>query len=229
MKDRAWLWGLCTLLTAGCSQNYSDQKSEAAMAQNGLTPIPKTVAEQTTLPADHPPIQRQAASPAAQSQSQSQSGERQDLGGISVVMPPGWEQMPPANQMRLAEYRLTGGPSGTADAVLTVFYFGRGQGGAVDANIDRWYGQFTQEDGGDTKARARRWKKDVHGMAVHLVDIRGQFSGGMGANAIPQARMLGAIAEAKAGAFFFKVVGTKQTIDHWEASFEAYVESFRDA
>lgn len=219
MKAKTWLVGFSALCVVGCSQNYSNEEGDVAMAEKGFTPVPKGTIDENSE-------SRQAQAEGLESAIK--NGQRQDLGGISVVMPSGWEQMSPANQMRLAEYRLPGGLVKAADAVLTVFHFGRGQGGAVDANIERWYGQFTQVDGTDTRSKARRWQKVIQGIEVHWVDISGEFSGGMGSEPIANARMLGVIAEASAGAFFFKVVGPIQTINHWEASFEQYVASFRD-
>ena len=46
--------------------------------------------------------------------------------------------------MRVAQYGLPG-PAG--EATLGIFFFGPGQGGSVEANIERWFGQFKQEDG----------------------------------------------------------------------------------
>ena len=60
-----------------------------------------------------------------------------------------------------------------------------GAGGSVEANIDRWIGQFTQPDGSDTKKAAKIEQKKIGGQEVHLVDVagtykdqRGPFAGG---------------------------------------------------
>src|SRR5580698_1444635 len=68
--------------------------------------------------------------------------------GVTWTMPPTWtaEAQRP---MRLATYRVS------PDAECGVYYFGAGQGGSVDANLDRWVGQFLQADGKPSKAAAR--------------------------------------------------------------------------
>jgi hypothetical protein len=129
--------------------------------------------------------------------------------------------------MRAAEY----GIEGDAQAELTVFYFGEGQGGAVEANVTRWLGQMTQPDGSDTAKQAKRDETKVNGIAVSTVEAHGTFTGGMGMAAaassgpIPNAIMLGAIASGPAGPVFFKLVGPAEAVDRARPAFDALVAS----
>lgn len=224
MKLIKWGRGVCGLvLLLGCSQNYSEKKGDEAIREKGLQPAsPK--AEQTQLPAGHPPLDPAASGAGAPVQ----AGQRQSLGGMSLVLPEGWRAVPPASSMRKAEYVLPG--EGGGDASLVVFYFGPDQGGSVEDNIERWYGQFTQPDGRSTEEVSRRWEKQAGGMPVALVDISGTYSAGMGMGGGSQGpqtghRMLGAIIGAPAGSFFFKLVGPAQTVTRWAASFEEFIGS----
>lgn len=206
---------LVPLMLWGCSQNYSEEKVDKALAEKGLTPAAQA-ATKAPLPSGHPPL--------------TAAEGRQSLGGISAEVPEGWQVVPPSSSMRKAEYVLPG--EGAEDGSLAVFYFGPSQGGGVDANIERWYGQFTQPDGGSTKAKARRWNKEVRGMPVTLVDIQGTFNpGGMGMGVAPEPmdgyRMLGGVVESPAGAFFFKLTGPQATLKRWNASFEQYIDSMQ--
>jgi hypothetical protein len=240
MAGKAWLWG--ALLLLGCSQNYSDKKHEEAIREKGLQAQPPAPASQlppghppvgqapaqgsegTAMPPDHPPVGTGAGTGAA---TQVQAGQRHGLGGLSAVMPQGWRSTAPTSSMRLAEYLLPG--EGGGDASLVVFYFGPDQGGSVEANIERWYGQFAQADGRPTKERSRRWEKPVGGMQATLVDIEGTYTGGgMGGGspaAQPGYRMLGAIVAAPRGPFFFKLVGPAAAVARWKGSFEEYLDS----
>ena len=119
-----------------CSQNYQEAPAQEAAAQKGLQAVQGKAA-----PAQEYPNQRTAP-----------AGAERSLGDLAANVPEGWVEEEPASSMRLAQYRLPG--DGAGDAVLAVFHFGSNQGGSVDANIDRWYGQFSQPDGGDTKARS---------------------------------------------------------------------------
>ncbi len=85
-------------------------------------------------------------------------------------MPPSWKaeaQRP----MRLATYTVAPG------AECGVYFFGAGQGGSVDANLDRWIGQFLQADGKPSKAAAKIAKRTIHGWPVTTVDVSGAYTG----------------------------------------------------
>lgn len=92
----------------------------------------------------------------------------EDLGGITVSIPDGWDSEPPSNSMRKAQYRLSGDDG---DAELVVTHFGMRGAGGVDANIARWKGQFADSDGGKIR------KLTVSGMNVTVLDISGTFKG----------------------------------------------------
>jgi hypothetical protein len=206
IRALAWTGLLAGLV--GCSQNYSDQPAQQALAEKGLKPATPAL-------------------PQAQSDQGQSAGQRQSLGGISAVPPQGWQRVSPSSSMRLAEYRLAGGAEG--EATLAVFYFGSGQGGGLEENIERWYGQFTQPDGRPTRERARRWEQEVEGVRLTLVDLSGTYNSGMGQpqGALEDYRMIGAIAQARAGLFFFKLTGPRPTVARWEESFAQYMASIR--
>ena len=198
-------WIFAGILGAiGCSQNFSDQEPAAAMAERGFT------ARSTT-----------SAAPLGQA-----SG-RQMLGPLSAVAPKGWVAQQPSSSMRVAQYGLPG-PAG--EATLGIFFFGPGQGGSVEANIERWFGQFKQEDG--QPAQGRRWTRQVGDIEITGVDVSGTFSAGMGmGDTTPQVgyRMLGAIAVHRSGTVFFKMTGPAQTVGQWAASFDEFLGSLQAA
>jgi len=149
--------------------------------------------------------------------------KRQTLGPFSAVAPEDWLAQKPSSSMRLAQYGL---PGSAGEATLGIFYFGPGQGGGVEANIERWYGQFTQPDGSSTVEQARRWSKKVGDIEVSMVDISGTFSSGMGNAAGNEGyRMLGAIASHRSGAVFFKLIGPVETVSQWQQSFDRYLDT----
>ncbi len=135
--------------------------------------------------------------------------------------------------MRKAEWVLPRAEGDGEDASLVVFYFGSGQGGDVESNLDRWYGQFEQPDGRATREVARLGHRTVSGLRVTLADVTGTFRGGMPggppAEPRPETRMLAAIVEAPSGPWFFKLVGPKRTVERWRASFDTFVASLRPA
>jgi len=145
--------------------------------------------------------------------------------GVRWAMPANWKadaQRP----MRLATYTVTPG------AECGVYYFGSGQGGSVDANLDRWIGQFQQADGKSSKAAAKIAKRTIHGLPVTTVDVSGAYTGMGGPTmqpgpAVAGYRLLGAIVEAPQGSIFFKFAGPAATIAANQAGFDKMLDSWR--
>ena len=160
-------------------------------------------------------------------------GEGQDLGTISVRVPEGWMIEPPSSRIRKAQYVLSGQGADAEDASLVVFYFGPGQGGSVEANLKRWYGQFKQPDGRSSEEVARVSKKTVSGMQVTAADVSGTYAPApMGLMAPvgrpkPNYRLLAAIVESPQGPYFFKLTGPEGTVGYWKGTFDKFIESVR--
>jgi hypothetical protein len=131
--------------------------------------------------------------------------------------------------MRKGQYALPKVAGDGEDGELAVFYFGSGQGGSVEANIERWIGQISQPDGSSSKEKAKTNKKEIGGMPVTLVDVSGTYSAGMMSNAPPRQgyRMLAAVAETTEGPWFFKLTGPEKTIAKWSSSFDQFIGSFK--
>ena len=105
-----------------------------------------------------------------------------------------------------------------------VFYFGPGQGGGIDDNVTRWERQFKDQP------TAKRERRTVSGLAVHMVGIEGTYmnpGGGMmqSRGEKPGHRLLGAIVEAPEGNVFFKLTGPGATVQAARAGFDALVAS----
>jgi hypothetical protein len=131
--------------------------------------------------------------------------------------------------MRLATYRVpaTGGDSEPAE--LGVFFFGNGEGGSVDANVERWIGQFSPEMGA---TKPTRRVETVNGIRVTRVSTEGTYASGMpGGPTTPKAHfaLVGAIAEGPGGNVFFKLTGPRKTVAKAAAQFEALVRSLKRA
>lgn len=147
--------------------------------------------------------------------------------GVHWAMPASWK--PEAQRpMRLATYTVApGGECG-------VYYFGAGQGGSVEANLDRWIGQFLQRDGKPSKAAAQIANRTIHGLQVTTVDVSGAYTGMGGPTAqpgpaMPGYRMLGAIVEGPQGSIFFKFTGPAKTVAANRAAFDKMLESLGPA
>jgi len=212
------------LSLVACDRNddFSDAPSvEAPAPVAGATPA--KVGEPSDLPQGHPPLPQAGAALPASPVHFKGVEEFGKVGALLWTAPAEWEARKPSSSMRLAEYILSGS-AGAAE--LTIFYFGPGGGGGVDANISRWIGQFTNADGSAAKGD----RSVIEGpVKTYLVQSRGTFNAGMAGSGPPKEdqRMLGAIAESPVGLYFFKLVGPEATVEEHSAAFDGFVKSFQ--
>ena len=151
------------------------------------------------------------------------------LGAVSFQPQAGWIPVQPTGSMRKAQYSLLRAEGDPEDAEMIVFFF-PGGGGGVEANIDRWIGQFSRSDGASGTPPAETSYVESNGTRKTVLDVRGTYnrsSGPMMAekSVLPGFRMLGVVAETSEGPWFFKLTGPEATIARWEASFNEFVKS----
>ena len=155
------------------------------------------------LPPGHPPVD-----PAASTTASPLDTAAAQEASLSWKAPPRWESMPNPSSMRLATYRVPRAAGDAADADVSVSQ----AGGAVDANINRWIGQFE----GEAAKNAKRTTRKVAGLDVTIVEIEGTYLGGMGMgkNDGPAKdwAMLGAIVATPGMPHFFKITGPARTV-----------------
>ena len=152
-------------------------------------------------------------------------------GELKFTVPDGWTTEKPTSDMRFAQYKLQKAGSDTEDALLIVYYFGQGQGGSAQANIERWIGQIKQPDGSPSAEKAQIGKLTVHGLPVDTVDLKGNYSGGMSPDSAPQDtkaiyRLRGAVIETPRGSYFVKLTGPEKTVERWDQAYNNYLQSF---
>lgn len=141
------------------------------------------------------------------------------VGSFTFSRPDGWGWMVPASPMRKAQLSVPGSSGGDAGEV-TFFHFGAGQGGGVQANVDRWFGQFQN-------ASTRQGVETIGATRVTFVEAEGTFLSGMpGTPPTPRDgyAMRGAILEDSAGGdVFVKMTGPSAVVKAGEAAFRAMI------
>lgn len=176
-----------------------------------------------------PPSQgmAQPASPApAQTMPPSGMTTPQPAGHLTYQIPGAWKQEPPENNMRLAQAKIPG-PGGEAE--FAVFYFGPGQGGGVDANIQRWLGQV-QMPPGYQPVRATLQEGDL---TVHTVEAKGALTPSpmsmQAGSETPRegSMLLGAVVEGPGGPWFFKLTGPEKTVEPQKDAFLEMVKGLK--
>lgn len=145
------------------------------------------------------------------------------LGSLRIDIPNEWQAVPTDGQMRKAEWKL---PGDAGAASLIAYHFGAGGAGMVQANLDRWKGQFAQEPADN----ARIEEGGAAGSRWTLLDVRGRYvaetrPGSGERQDLPNQRMLAAVIDAAEGPFYLKAVGPQATIDRWEAALSAVIKN----
>ena len=143
-----------------------------------------------------------------------------EVGGFHFKRPADWKWIQPTSPMRKAELQVPS-PAGNAD--ITFFHFGSGQGGGVQANIQRWLSQFKEPV---EQLKAQTAVHQVGTTKITFLQAYGTFLSGMpGQPSTPQAgyAMRGAILESSDGDVYVKMTGPATAVDAAGAAFDAMI------
>ena len=132
---------------------------------------------------------------------------------ITLNVPANWKQSPASNNLRTAQFALPAVDGDKDDAELVVYFFG-GAGGGVNANLERWSGQF-QPGGKKQKIYKGQSKQGEY----YLLDITGVYNKPIGppinrqTNPTPGYQMLAVVLMVKdKGNYFLKLTGPQKTV-----------------
>ncbi len=143
------------------------------------------------------------------------------VGEFAFDRPSGWGWIPATSPMRKAQLLVKGEDGATADVVF--FHFGPGQGGTVEANVQRWVAQF--EDG-----KSSSKKETINGKEITFVEATGTFLSGMpGTPSVPLDgfAMRGAILESPQGDVYVKMTGPLALVEASATEFNKMVSDAR--
>jgi gluconolactonase len=143
---------------------------------------------------------------------------------LVLKIPADWKQQPPANRLRLAQFDIPKAEGDEQPTEMVVSFFG-GAGGGVDANIERWIGQFTNAG---RKANVTKGTSKLG--PYYLVNISGTYKMPIGppiqgrTQEMPDSRMLGIILEREGqGNYFLKMAGPDKTVSAQEEALRASI------
>ena len=146
-------------------------------------------------------------------------------------VPTDWLKVETSAPTRLAQFTQPRVDRDAEDAECIVYFFG-GEGGTVEANLERWTNQMLQPDDRQSADVATTTSYEVAGMQVTVLDVPGIYA----AEVTPGSKMRyykrgfrlrAAVVESPDGPFFFKLTGPDRTVSQWEPSFTALIESVR--
>ncbi len=227
MRLSATLAALLLLLLAACgnardAQVHDDDPSPLAASGDGATEDTTAQGSDSSAPgsalvprtSQGTPVNAAPGTPAP-----SAAGA-----GISWTLPESWQEQQPSSRMRLAQATIPG-EAGAAE--LTVFYFGPGGGGGVEANLQRWVSQMEVAAGTEPE----RGQFDSQDLNVSWIEVAGTLRAStMGTGPTtdqPNSRLLGAVVEGPGGPWFFKATGPDTTLTAQRTAFMELLRSVR--
>lgn len=151
-------------------------------------------------------------------------------GALKMTVPANWKTVQPRS--RIIEHEFQAPKEGDTLSRITLM----AAGGSIDANVERWIGQFTQPDGKASKDVAKVEKKKVGDFEVTVVDISGTMSESMGGGPFAPGktvkregyRMLGAIIDTQnRGLQFVKLTGAAELVEQQLKEFNEFIESIK--
>lgn len=139
-----------------------------------------------------------------------------------------WIRQQAASSMRAGQFLYDHADEKLTDVELVIFFFGAGGGGGIQANIERWLGQF------EGTPESKIEEKEMGGKKVTLLTAKGTFLETMaGAGPFsggpktpkPDTVMLAAILPSEQGAVFLKLTGPAKSVEAMKADFDKFVAS----
>lgn len=143
------------------------------------------------------------------------------VGPLLFERPESWKWVKPEGSFRAAQ--LEKSVSGKPPVVMVFSRFPAGAGGTVQANVERWVGQFS-------KTTYPPEVQTIPGKVcpVTRVKVRGSLKDGTPGGpekGIPDALLLGAILEAEGGMIVVKIVGPESALTREEKTFDGLISA----
>ena len=150
-------------------------------------------------------------------------------GSLTFTAPADWKPRPAASTMRVAEFVPPRAPGDTEDTDVIVYFFGP-MPGSVEANIDRWIGQFKTES--SAPPQVTRDTATINGLKVTMMAIEGTYiaevrPGSQERYNKPNFRMRAAVVETPKGPYFIKLTGPVASVRQASGAFDQFLKSLK--
>ncbi len=146
-------------------------------------------------------------------------------GQLNYEAPESWSKVDPTSSMRLDEYVV----DSKSNTVTSVYFFD-GMRDAVEANLQRWKGQFKDDDARNLIQKKQYNRRELPLTIYHLTGTYLEKLDPMDPQSaikeIGDYALLAAVVEMKNGTWFFKMLGPKAVVETNRASFDQLIDSF---
>jgi hypothetical protein len=150
-------------------------------------------------------------------------------GGVTFDVPGSWKSSKPSSSMRRAQLAIPKAAGDKEDGELVLFAF-PGGAGSVEANIERWAGQFRGDD--NQPPTPKSTKSKGQNTEVTKVELSGRYVAPVAPGSPdtvnkPDFELVGLIVITPDISYFFKAVGPKATMKAAAKDFDALVASIK--
>jgi hypothetical protein len=198
---------------AGCDRGVNENPAPAP------SPVAAPAETPTTLPTQPP------GRPAPADWVPSDDPKLAKFMGLAAPKPATWIEHPPQGMGRVANYTVPG-RDGSEAAHVVVYYFGRGLGGDIEGNIERWQYQFRPGPNGVPPEPIVE-SIEVAGMPVTVVELAGDWMK-MGQNWYTKDQLfIAAIVETSDGSVFIRFAGQTATVEQNRDAFRLMIDGLR--
>jgi hypothetical protein len=159
-------------------------------------------------------------------------GKEVEIDGLKSKVPETWKAVETNGQPRMAQFTIPKVEGDERDAELVVYFFGKGSGGGVEANLKRWQQQIVPPEGKKPEDVMKKDSFKVGDVQVTVIDLQGSyqapaFGGNQKAEKIANARMIGVVFESPNGPYYFKFVGPAKTVEASKKGFDEWLKNFK--
>ena len=143
--------------------------------------------------------------------------------GVKFEVPTDWKSSEPTSAMRKAQLTPPA-PEGETETAELVLYVFPGGAGTVEANVDRWRKQFSNEKGETPEVETET--VEAGNLEVTRVECGGTYRDPFaGGGALEDYRLLGAILQTDSAGYYFKLVGPAKAVEAAEDGFDKMIKS----
>jgi hypothetical protein len=159
-------------------------------------------------------------------------GKEVEIDGLKSKVPESWKAVDTSSQFRAAQFTIPKVEGDDRDAELVVYFFGKGGGGGVDANLKRWQQQIVPPEGKKIEDVMKKDSFKVGNVQVTVIDLQGTyqppaFAANQKSEKIANARMIGVVFESPNGPYYFKLVGPAKTVEASKKGFDEWLKNLK--
>jgi hypothetical protein len=161
-------------------------------------------------------------------------GTETEIDGMKSRAPAAWKSQDPSGKERVYQFTIPKAEGDKDDAQLIIFFFGAGQGGGIEANIQRWKNMVKPAEGAKESDTYKTSDFKVGDVKVTMFEANGTYMFKKRAfdpeekpEPRPDYRMVAVVFESKNGPYYIRMYGPQKTMEANRKGFEDWIKGFK--